>query len=251
MNHRLSVIMVTLNADELLQGFLTSVSSIADEIVVVDAGSTDRTLQILKEFKVRLYKVKQNHLGRNKAKALALATGDLVLSLDSDEIASALLVRTIEQIKRRKSIADGYIIPFRNHFLGKRLKYGGENYSMLRLGKRKMLRIKEVSVHESLEVISTSIARLKSPILHYSYRSLGQMFGKFTNYALNEAQQKFKNGERSSLKKIFLYPIHMFWARFIKDRGYKDGSLRIPLDLGFAYMEFLTYATLAIRSKGI
>ena len=86
--------MVTLNADELFKG-LDKCIIYRREIVVVDAGSTDRTLQILKEFKVRLYKVKQNHLGRNKAKALALATGDLVLSLASDEIASSRLVRTI------------------------------------------------------------------------------------------------------------------------------------------------------------
>ena len=251
MNLRLSVIMVTLNADELLHRSLKSVSSIADEIVVVDAGSTDKTLQILKDFNVRLFKVNQNHLGRNKAKALALATGELVLSLDSDEILSAPLVRTIELIKRRKNITDGYIIPFRNHFLGKRLKYGGEYYSMIRLGKRSKLRFKMVSVHESLEINSKKIEKLRSPILHYSYRSLPQMFGKFTNYAMNEGQEKFKVGERSSLKKIILYPIHMFWARFIKDEGYKDGLFRVPLDIGFSYMEFLTYVMLAVKNRGL
>lgn len=248
MNHRLSVIMVTLNADELLQKSLKSVSSIADEIVVMDAGSTDKTLEMLEKFKVRLFKVNQNHLGRNKAKALALATGDLVLSLDSDEIVSAPLVRTIELIKRSKNTADGYIIPFRNHFLGKRLRYGGENYSMLRLGKRKKLRFKRVSVHESLVVDSKKIKNLRWPILHYSYRSLVQVYKKFTSYALWEAQEKLTVGERSSLKKIFLYPIHMFWARFYKDKGYIDGLFRIPLDIGFAYMEFLTYVVLAFKN---
>lgn len=249
MNHRLSVIMVTLNAEDLLHRSLMSVLSIADEIIVIDSGSTDSTLTILKDFRVKLIRTKKNHLGRNKARALALATGDLVLSLDSDEIVSALLVRAIELIKRRKNIADGYIIPFRNHYLGKRLRYGGENYSMIRLGKRKKVRIKQVSVHESVEVNSKNIVRLKSPILHYSYRSVSQMFDKFTSYAVSEAQEKSKVGERSSLKKIILYPMHMFWARFIKDKGYKDGFFRVPLDLGFAHMEFLTYTALAIRNK--
>lgn len=240
--------MVTLNAEHILRRSLESVSSIADEIVVVDAGSTDSTLAILNEFKVGLIKTKANHLGRNKAKALSKATCDLVLSLDSDEILSAKLVQTIKHLKRRKIIPDGYIIPFRNHFLGKRLRHGGESYSMLRLGRRKRLKIKQVSVHESLLTNSKKIEKLTSPILHYSYRSIIQVFKKFTEYALWEAKEKFKAKERSSLKKIILYPIHMFWARFIKDKGYKDGLFRIPLDLGFAYMEFLTYFVLAIKN---
>lgn len=243
--------MVTLNAEELLQRSLNSLRTIADETIVLDAGSTDKTLSILKTNSIQPVNAKVNHLGKNKSKALSLATRDLVLLLDSDEILSNSLIREIKSVKRKRIIEDGYIIPFRNHFLSKRIKYGGENYSMLRLGKRNKLKIKQISVHESLEIDSKNVAKLKSPILHYSYRSLPQMFKKFTTYALWEAQEKSKVGERSSLKKIFLYPIHMFWARFIKDKGYKDGLFRIPLDLGFAYMEFLVYTALAIRKKGL
>lgn len=249
MNHRLSVIMVTLNAEELLSRSLESAATIADEIIVVDAGSIDTTLKLLKEFKTKVFRTTSNHLGRNKAKALSLAKGELVMSIDSDEILSSQLIRTIKLLKQKRKIADGYIIPFNNYFLGKRIKYGGENYSMLRLGKRSKLKIKQTSVHESLEIESKKVVNLNSPILHFSYRSLTQMYKKFTAYALWEAKDKFKSGERSSLKKIILYPIHMFWARFIKDEGYKDGYFRIPLDLGFAYMEFLTYASLAIKNK--
>ena len=67
------------------------------------------------------------------------------------------------------------------------------------------------------------------------------MYCKFTRYALNDAKQKSIKGEKTSLKKIIMYPMHMFWSRFIEDKGYKDGLFRIPLDLGFAYMEFVTY----------
>ncbi len=217
----------------------------------MDAGSTDKTLAILQKFRVRLVRTGENHLGKNKAKALSMATGDLVLSLDADEILSAQLIQTINRIKRRKIIYDGYVIPFRNHFLGRRLKYGGENYYMIRLGKRKKFKIKKVSVHESLLLNSKNIATLNSPVMHYSYRSLGQVIRKFSTYSLSEANEKYKTGERSSIKKIILYPIHMFWARFIKDKGYRDGCFRIPLDLGFAYMEFLTYTALAVKNRGL
>lgn len=251
MNHRLSVIMVTLNAEELLQESLDSVKTIANEIIVVDAGSTDRTLAILKGHKAQLIKTKVNHLGKNKAKALSLATSDLILSLDSDEVLSKGLMKEIGSIKRKNTIADGYIIPFRNHFLGRRLRYDGENYAMSRLGRRSKLKVNNLSVHESMEVSSKNIDRLQSPILHYSYRSLSQTFNKFTLYALWEATDKVRSGEKSSAKKIILYPVHMFWARFIKDKGYRDGYFRIPLDLGFAYMEFLTYTVLAFKNIGL
>ena len=75
------------------------------------------------------------------------------------------------------------------------------------------------------------------------------MYKKFTDYAIREAKQRRLNGESTSLKKIVMYPPHMFWARFIKDEGYRDGLFRIPLDLGFAYMEFLTYMTMLFLPK--
>ena len=70
------------------------------------------------------------------------------------------------------------------------------------------------------------------------------MFLKFTDYGVRMAKEKYFAGERSSFKKIFFYPAHLFWARFISDKGYEDGLFRIPLDLLFAYMESVTYITL-------
>lgn len=67
------------------------------------------------------------------------------------------------------------------------------------------------------------------------------MFKKFTDYGVRMAKEKYSANEKSSFRKIFIYPAHMFWARFIKDEGHLDGLFRIPLDLGFAYMEFVTY----------
>lgn len=240
--------MVTRNADELLSRSLSSIQKIADEVIVVDAESTDHTLEILRSYKIAAVRTRSNHLGRNKSKALSLATNELVLSLDSDEILSPSLIREIRQLKERREIPDGYIIPFHNHFLGKHLRHGGENYKMVRLARRSKVRVKNVSVHESLLLNSANVGYLQSPILHYSYRSILQMLRKFTTYALNDADERFRKSESSSIKKIILYPIHMFWARFIQDEGYKDGIFRIPLDLGFAYMELLTYTALAVKN---
>ena len=112
----------------------------------------------------------------------------------------------------------------------------------------------EDEIHAVYKIKTGKIGQFKNKIDHYSYRSLSQLFIKFTNYAIREARQKKSRGEKSSLKKVFLYPAHLFWARFIKDKGYKDGLFRIPLDLGFAYMEFLTYFLLffySVHPKGV
>ncbi|PIS16108.1 hypothetical protein COT62_00145 [Candidatus Roizmanbacteria bacterium CG09_land_8_20_14_0_10_41_9] len=119
---------------------------------------------------------------------------------------------------------------------------------MLRLFKKNHTKISPNLVHERFELVSGKAGILKNPIIHHSYRSLSQIFAKFTNYGRREAERKYRKNEPTSLKKIVLYPLHMFWARFIKDKGYRDGFFRMPVDLGYAYMEWLTYMLL-LRKK--
>lgn len=243
MKSSLSVVIITKNAEELIDQCIQSLKGLADEIIVADDYSTDKTVEIARKYGAKVYLHHQPDFGKQKAYGVSKTKGEWVLVVDSDEIVSEELKKEIKEIPRsaRNDRYDGYYIPFQNHFLGKSLKYGGENYKKLVLFKCNAVTIKPALVHEKFEIKSTKIGELKGKIYHYSYRSLGQMYKKFTDYAIREAKQKTRKGEKTSIKKIFLYPIHMFWARFIKDKGYKDGLFRIPLDLGFAYMEFLTY----------
>ncbi len=247
--HKLSVVLVTKNAEELLSSCLASVRSIADEIIAVDVRSTDRTRSILKHHQATIITTTSNHLGRNKARGIQLTKHRLIFLIDSDEIVSKKLQQSILRLKRRKRLAHGYRLSFHNHFMRRRLRHGGEGYRMVRLFQRNKATMHASSVHEHLEVPSGDIRTLAGHIDHFSYRSIPQMFRKFSAYALLEAAEKHREGERSSFKKIALYPIHMFWARYVVDRGYRDGLWRIPLDLGFAYMEWLTYTSLALRNR--
>lgn len=172
-------------------------------------------------------------------------SGDWVLILDSDEVVSEELKREIIKLLNGQIVKEtAFEIPYQNFFLGRPIKYGGEDYKMVRLFRKDALEIRPSIVHNKLFVKYGKVGRLEGKILHNSYRSLWQVFSKFTDYAIKMAKIKTKEGEKSSLKKIFLYPTHMFWSRFIKDKGYKDGLFRMPLDIGFAYMEFLTYLLL-------
>jgi glycosyltransferase involved in cell wall biosynthesis len=253
MKNKLSLLMITKNGQELIEKSLTSVIGLVDEIAIIDNYSSDRTVTIAKKFGARIYFNREENLGKQRRFGLDKVSNDWVLVLDSDEIVSEKLAKEIK-LKIVYSENYGYYIPFQNHFLGRPLRYGGENYKKLILFRKKSVKIHPSMVHEKFELKQGRAGYLKNKIYHYSYRSLWQMFRKFSDYAIREAKQKSKDGEKSSFKKIFLYPPHLFWARFIKDKGYKDGIFRIPLDLGFAYMEFLTYFLLffySVYPKGV
>lgn len=248
--NKLTVLMITKDPDPIIERSINSVKRLAGEIVIIDDFSKKGSLDLILRYNPKVFFHKESNLGKQKAWGLKKCKSEWVLSLDSDEIVSPELATEIKNaIKQAHSDISGFIIPFQNHFLNRAINHGGEDYRMLRLFRKKDGYIKSSLVHERFELKSGKIKYLKNKILHYSYRSISQVYTKFTDYAKREAVIKFKNNEKSSLKKIILYPVHMFYARFIKDKGYKDGLFRIPLDLGFAYMEFLTYLLLAFKKK--
>lgn len=241
LKNKLSILIITKNNGDVLEVALKSVKSLKAEIIIVDSNSRDKTVKIAKKYTSKIFYFSDKNISKKRNFALTKATGDWILILDADEQVSSKLLAEIKQILKSTSKFDSYYINFNNHLFGKRLKYGGENYKMQRLIKRKFAYITTDLVHEKYLTRSNKIGLLNGQINHFSYRSIFQMYSKFTRYALNDAKQKAQSRKKTSLKKIFIYPMHMFWARFIEDKGYKDGLIRLPLDLGFAYMEFITY----------
>jgi glycosyltransferase involved in cell wall biosynthesis len=244
MRKNLSVIIITKNSAATLADTLKSVQGFSDEVVIVDDFSKDQTVNIVKKFKAKIYQHKERNLGKQKAYALTLVKNNWVFCLDSDEVVSDSLKKEIQSLKISHRVV-AFKIAYQNHFLNRPIHYGGENYFKVVLFNKNYAFFAPLLVHEKIEIKKGVVKKLKNKIYHYSYRSLWQIFSKFTDYGIREAEQKIKKGEKSSLRKIIFYPIHMFWTRFIKDKGYKDGLFRIPLDVGFAYMEWLTYLLLA------
>lgn len=234
---------ITKNAQNFLERALKSSIDLVDEIIVIDDYSTDNTVNIAKSFKARIFFHHEYDLGKQRNFGYQKAKGIWVLVLDADEYISPQLKNEILKLKKSgfKTEYNGYWIRFQTHFLGKPLHYGGETYSKMVLFKKNAVVISPAFIHEKYEVTEGKVGKLSNVIYHNSYESIIAMYKKFTGYGIRAAKQKKKDGEKTSVRKIILYPIHMFWSRFVLDKGYKDGLFRIPLDLGFAYMEFLTY----------
>jgi glycosyltransferase involved in cell wall biosynthesis len=257
----LSCILITKNAAETLARTLSSVIGLADEIIVVDDRSTDATVEIAESYSARVIHNPETSEGRQRVVSLNAARGEWVLCLDSDEVVSPELYTEIQQLlihsrdmsvkagsgKDRFQQLSGYFIPYTNFFLGRPVRHGGESYQALRLFRRDAVEVDVQPIHATFQLTSGRSGVTNGTLYHYSYRSLAQLFRKFTQYSFREADRKHAAGERSGIKQITLYPVHMFYARFIEDKGYKDGLHRIPLDLAFAYMEFLTYWLLLTR----
>jgi glycosyltransferase involved in cell wall biosynthesis len=219
----ISVIIITLNEANNIRDCLQSVTW-ADEIIVVDSGSSDATAQICAEFQVKfLLNRDWQGFGHQKNLALQQAGGEWVLSLDADErISPALQKRILETIAQPQ--ADGYRLPRLAYFLGSAMHHGGwwPDY-VLRLFRRDAGRFDEVLVHETV-LLNGTTAKLDEPIIHYSYVSLEQLLQKIDHYSSAGARQAQKRGKRGGLAKALLRGGWAFFRAYIVRCGFLDGE---------------------------
>ncbi len=224
---KLSVVLATFNEEENLGDCLDSVKSLADEIVIVDGQSTDKTREIAKTFGVRVFKVKNPPIFHiNKQKAIEKAKGEWILQLDADERLTEELKKEIKlktQKLQKNQEFSGYHIPRRNYFLGRWLKKGGQypDY-VIRLFKNGKGYLPCKSVHEQI-VIKGKIGYLKNPLIHLSDPNLKKYFQKFNHYTALDAKKIKK--EKSFLKPLnylVIKPIWWFLKTYIRHKGLLD-----------------------------
>lgn len=242
MKQKLSVVMITKNANATIELSLNSIQQLANEVLVIDSNSQDNTVMKAQKLATRVINHPEFDLGKQKRFGISQAQNDWILILDSDEVVPLELSKELTLLLEKPKFK-AYLIPFQSHLFSQPLHYGGETYSKLIFFNRNYVTIANALVHEQFTA-KTAVGKTQNKMLHFSYRSLSQMYSKFTDYAQRDFEQKLRNKEKASIQKLILYPLHMFWARYIKDQGYKDGPARIFLDFGFAYMELLSYAKL-------
>ena len=206
---RVSVVLVTRNEEERLRACLESVAW-ADEIVVVDAESEDKTATIAREFTDRVvvrpwpgYAIQKNY-------AIDLATGDWALSLDADEVVSAELAAEIGHVLAADGPADGYAVPRRNIFWGRWIRHGGLYPDhQVRFFRRTCGRFNALAVHESVTV-EGRVERLAGHLEHRSYRDLSDFLARADRYAGLAAAEAVARGRRARVSDFVLRPLGRF-----------------------------------------
>jgi glycosyltransferase involved in cell wall biosynthesis len=242
-NIRLSIALAVYNEANNLDLCLTAVGKLANEIVVVDGGSTDDTAKIAKKYTNTVIETDNPAIFHiNKQKALDACQGEWILQLDADEIITDTLKDEILQIIDSSKIdIHGYNIPRRNIFWGHFMKKGGQypDYVM-RLVRRGYARFPCKSVHEQIE-IDGKIGYLKEPMLHYSYKTSEDYWKKAATYTTLTALYMKEKKIRVNSKTWFLYtialPVKTFFLLFFRHKGFFDGVY----GLVFAYWSALHY----------
>lgn len=234
---RLSVVLAVYNEESNLGQCLESIKELASEIVVVDGGSKDKTLEIAKEFGAKIIKTNNPpNFHINKNKAIDAAQDDWVLQLDADEVVTKDLAEEIKSVPVKEPKENGFWIPRKNFFLGKFLTKGGQypDYT-LRLYRRGKGRLPAKDVHEQA-VVEGKVGYLTNDLLHMRDKTFSIYIQRFNRYTDLIASQ-LKNPNFFSY--ILIKPFAWFIKAYIQHKGFVDGfpgfifalfsSLRFPI----------------------
>lgn len=247
MSHKtLSVIIICKNEERVIEQTLKSVQGWADEIVVMDSGSTDRTVEIAKKYTDKIFVTDWPGYGVQKNRALDKATSDWILSIDADEVVTDKLKQEISSAINSRSTKIAYRIPVKLFYFGKYIRSLLKRKPVI-LVKHGYGRFTEPSVHEALKV-SGSVGALRNHLLHHSYDSLSHQISKLNSYAELWANGKIGGSKKSS---IFSAVMHSIWM-LIKDiliyGAVFDGWRGILLSVIHAQYTFNKYAFLKTKS---
>lgn len=221
MSEPISVVLITKNAAALLEKCLQS-CAFADEIVVVDSGSSDRTLAIASVYKAKV--IHQDWLGFGPQKQFAIeqASHDWVLCLDADEWLSDTLINEIK-VLMTKPTGHAWRFARSNKFMGRFLKYG-EGYPdySLRLFHRRHARWSDDLVHEYV-IADGEIGTLKGDLMHESGEDIARYLEKQNRYTTLQAEALFQRGKKAGAGKLVFSPLLRFIKFYLVRQGFRDG----------------------------
>jgi len=249
MKQSLSVVLSVHNEESVIEPALESAKPIADEIIVVDNESTDKTVQIAKKYTKNIHEHKNTPELLNKPKnfGFSKAAGDWILSLDADERVSPELAKEISGILHSsfdiQNSPVGYWIPRQNLVFGKWLQHGiwYPDYQ-LRLFRKEKGQFPAIHNHEFLAVEGRT-EKLKGHLIHKSYSGITEYIDKFNHtYTDNEAENFLKSGKKITWIDAIRWPLSDFITNFFARRSYQDGLHGLVLSLLQAFYALEVFA---------
>lgn len=238
---KLTVVISAFNEEKMIEDCLMSVKIFADEIILINNSSQDKTAEIAKKFTNHIFTRPNDpvNLNKNKNFGFTKATSDWILSLDADERIPEELAREIKLAILDKEVS-GYEIPRKNIIFGKWIKHSiwWPDYN-LRLFKKGQGIFPEKHVHEKLKV-DGSVGKLKSPMTHLNYQTVSQFVSKMNNnYTESEAENFIKGGKNIYWYDLIRWPLNDFLKTFFAQSGHKDGFHGLVLSLLQAFYSLI------------
>jgi glycosyltransferase involved in cell wall biosynthesis len=246
---KLSVTVITRNEAANIEAALGSISW-ADEIVVIDAESTDETVAIARRRGARVevrpwpgYSAQKNH-------AASVASHDWILSIDADERVSPALASEIQALLRAEPVHRGYRVPRISYYLGRWIR-GTDWYPdyQLRLYDRRAGEWNGRAVHESV-ALDGVIGRLEHDLQHFPYRDISDHLQTIDRYTTLAAEQMHAEGRTPSIGGILLHPPFAFLRNYVLRGGFRNGSAGLIVSLLNSYYVFLKLAKAWEKGRG-
>ncbi|RLC46307.1 MAG: glycosyltransferase family 2 protein [Candidatus Cloacimonadota bacterium] len=250
MKNSLSVVIITKNEENNIKRCLQSVKW-ADEIVVVDTGSTDRTLEICEKYGCHIIETEWLGFGKTKQLGVNCAANDWILSIDADEEVTSELTEEIRQLLSKDNLKNGYRIKRTSFYLKKWIRYSGWNRDYpLRLFNRKYGNFNENFVHESVR-IRGKIGKIDKVLRHYTYPNLTTYIQKIEHYANLRAEEAVKKGKRASVFNAIFHGLFKFLKMYLLNTGFLDGTVGLVLSINSAFSVYLKYLKIWERIENV
>ncbi len=244
MRERLSAAIITLNEGNNISRCLESIGSWVDEIVVVDSGSTDQTVQIAEKAGARVYHNPWSGYARQWERAIELCACPWVLLMAADTVVDRELAEGINNALASPGETRGYVVMYKHFFLGKWIQHcGWYPAPVLQLFRKDSVRVIKREVHESFTVEPYIVKSLmKGHMEHYTYHSLRQYIEKFNRYTDLDAIEMMKNNPPFTDKDMLFAGLRKFNDMYFSQRGFNDGLHGLILCLLSAVYDILVRA---------
>src|SRR5450759_1238148 len=241
----LSVAIITKNEEENIRSCLQSIS-FAGQVILVDSGSTDYTLQIAAEFNCEVYNEEWRGFGPQKQSAIEKCSQPWILVLDADERIPPQTAESIKNIITNPRISETvFTFPRKNYFQGRWIKHAGWwPDRVVRVFRKESGRISSAKVHEAIEVAGI-VGELNVPIEHFTESSLSKIIQKIDKYSTLGAEEAFKDGKHSSAFSAFMRAFFTFNQDYFLRLGILDGRQGLTLAVTDAVNKFFKYAKLS------
>jgi glycosyltransferase involved in cell wall biosynthesis len=245
---RLSVTVITKNEVNFIRACLDSVRW-ADEIIIVDSGSTDGTVEICREYTDKIMLTDWPGFGPQKNRALAMATSEWVLSLDADEQVSPELKQEILSAMSFPEDHAAFDLPRRSSYCGRRMRHGGwwPDY-VTRLFRRGSARFSDDLVHERL-VVDGRIGRLREPLIHAAFENLENVLETMDRYSTIGARMMHDRGKKATMATAVLHGFWSFFHTYVVRAGFLDGRAGFMLAVSNAEGTYYKYLKLLLLAE--
>jgi glycosyltransferase involved in cell wall biosynthesis len=234
--NKLSAVIITYNEEANITAALDSLS-FADEVIIVDSGSTDRTCEIAESRNARVFRYKFEGYASQKNRAIDQCSYDWVLIMDADERIPLALRKEIRSILSNPGNSRAFSIGRVNYFMGMKVRFSGwRGDRVTRLVHRKYARYYDSAVHEEMQV-NGKVSKLKHKMDHYTYRDLESYLNKSWNYATLGAHDRYTRHGKVTAYHLLIKPIWGFMNKYFFKLGFLDGKVGLVIALQhFSYL---------------